>query len=261
VTAAGSAKLTARRAARSDSMKALARAGLVAHGLIWLLLGILALVMAFSGRKQETDQRGALEELAGESAGWLLLLVITIGLAAYALWRLVEAVTNRDTKERIADVVRIVIYGGFAVSGAQILATGKTSSQKKNQQSWTATIMQHTGGRFLVGAVGIVIVGIGLYLAYQGLTKKFEEDLQRTPGWVTALGMVGSTARGIVVGLAGVLTFVAAVNYDPKKASGVDGALRTVRDAPAGEVLLVLVALGLIMFGLYGCCEAKYRRV
>jgi hypothetical protein len=242
-------------------MKAVARAGIVAHGLIWLLLGILALVMAFSGRKKETDQRGALEEVAQQTGGWLLLLVITVGLIAYALWRIVDAVTNHDTKERLADVVRVVIYGGFAASGVQILATGKTSSQKKKQQSWTATVMQHTGGRFLVGAVGVVIVGIGLYLAYQGLTKKFEEDLEPTPGWVTVLGVVGSTARGIVVGLAGVLTVVAAVNYDPKKASGVDGSLRTVRDAPAGEVLLVLVAVGLIMFGLYGCCEAKYRRV
>ena len=242
-------------------MTAVARAGLAAHGLIWLLLGILALVMAFSGRHQETDQRGALEELAQQSGGWFLLLVITIGLVAYALWRFVDAVTNRDTKERVADVFRGAIYAGFAVSGVQILAAGHTKSQKKSQQSWTATIMQHTGGRWLVGIAGVVIIGLGLYLAYQGLTKKFEKDLDRTPRWVTVLGVLGSTARGIVIALAGVLTVVAAVTYDPKKASGVDGALRTVRDAPAGTVLLVLVALGLVMFGVYGCCEAKYRRV
>jgi uncharacterized membrane protein YfcA len=261
VTVAGSAKLHAHRAARSDSMKAVGRAGLAAHGVIWLLLGILALVMAFSGRKQETDQRGAMQELAQQSGGWILLLVITIGLAAYALWRLVDAVVNSETKERVADVVRAVIYGGFAASGVQILVEGHTKSQKKNQESWTSTIMQHTGGRWLIGIVGVVIVGIGGYLAYEGLTKKFEEDLDRPPRWVIALGMIGSAARGVVVALAGVLTVSAAVAYDPKKASGVDGALRTVRDAPAGTVLLVLVALGLVMFGIYGCCEAKYRRL
>jgi Domain of Unknown Function (DUF1206) len=243
-------------------MRAVARTGLAAHGIIWLLLGILALVMAFGGRQQETDQRGALEELAQHSGGWLLLLVITVGLAAYALWRIVDAFTTSETKERVSDVVRAIIYTGFAVSGVQILAQGHTQSQKKSQQSWTATIMQHTGGRWLVGIVGVVIVGVGAYLAYEGLTKKFEEHLVRSsPRWVTVLGMVGSTARGIVIALAGILTVVAAVTYDPKKAGGVDGALRTVREAPAGTVLLVLVALGLVMFGVFGCCEAKYRRV
>lgn len=258
---AGSARLSAHRAARSDQVRALARVGLAARGVIWLLLGILALVMAFSGRQKETDQRGALQQLSRQSAGWFLLLVLTIGLAAYALWRLVDAIVNRETKERVGDVLRAVIYGGFAVSGVQILVSGKTSSQKKSQQSWTATIMQHTGGRWLVGIVGLVIVGIGLYLAYQGLTKKFEENLERTPDWLTPLGVIGTTARGIVIGLAGVLTVVAAVNYDPKKASGLDGALRTVRDAPAGSVLLGFVAAGLVVFGAYACCEAKYRRV
>ena len=242
-------------------MKAVARAGLAAHGVIWLLLGVLALVMAFGGRQQETDQRGALEELAQHTGGWILLLVITIGLAAYALWRLVDAFVSTDKKDRVTGVVRFVMYAGFAVSGVEILAAGHTSSQKKKQQGWTATIMQHTGGRWLVGIVGVVIVGVGCYLAYRGLARKFEENLDAHPRAVTVLGVVGSTARGVVVALAGVLAVVAAVNYDPKKASGVDGALRTVRDAPAGTVLLVLVAIGLVMFGLFGCCEAKYRRV
>src|SRR4051812_15546060 len=124
MSVAGSAKVSANRAARSDSMKAVARIGLLAHGLIWLLLGVLALVMAFSGRKQETDQRGALQELAQQTGGWVLLLLVTVGLVAYALWRLVELIAGTDTKERIADIVRIVIYAGFAVSGAQILAEG-----------------------------------------------------------------------------------------------------------------------------------------
>lgn len=258
---AGSAKLTAHRAARSDSMQTVARAGLAAHGVIWLLIGILAFVMVFQGRKKETDQRGALEQLARYTGGWVLLLVITIGLAAYALWRLVDAFTNSETKERVGDVVRCVIYAGFAVSGVQILANGGTSSQKKTQQGWTATIMRHTGGRWLIGIVGLVIIGVGLYLAYEGLSRKFEKNLLAAPRWVVMLGVVGSTARGIVIALAGVLTLVAAVNYDPKKSSGVDGALRTVRDAPAGAALLVCVAIGLVLFGVYGCSEAKYRRV
>lgn len=258
---AGSARLTARRAARTEPVRALARAGFVARGVIWLLVGILALVMAFSGREKETDQRGALEQLSRQTGGWFLLLLLTIGLGAYALWRVVDAFVNRETKERVGDVVRAVIYGGFAASGVQILVTGGTSSQKKSQQSWTATIMQHTGGRWLIGIVGLVIVGVGLYLAYQGITKKFEENLRRAPDWLTPLGVIGTTARGIVIGLAGVLTVVAAVTYDPKKASGVDGALRTVRDAPAGSVLLGFVAAGLVVFGGYACCEAKYRRM
>lgn len=242
-------------------MQAIARVGLAARGVIWILLAILALAMAFSGRQQETDQRGALEALAQQSGGSVLLLVITIGLAAYALWRVVDAFTTHEAKERVADVARAIIYGTFAASGAQLLTEGHTSSQKKTQESWSAKVMHHDGGRWLVGIVGIVIVVVGLYLAYEGLTRKFADKLRRTPRWVLWLGTIGTTARGIVIGLAGVLAVVAAVSYDPKKASGVDGALRTVREAPAGQVLLVVVALGLLMFGAYACCEAKYRRL
>lgn len=258
---AGSPRFTARRAARSDQVHALARVGLAARGIVWLLIGVLALVMAFSGRSKEPDQRGALEELAQPTGGWALLLAITVGLGAYALWRLIDVFVNPETKERVSDVVRCIIYAGFAASGVQILVNGGTSSQAKSQQSWTASIMKYTGGRWLIGVAGVVIVGVGCYLAYQGIARKFEKYLRRSPDWLVPLGVIGTTARGIVIGLAGVLTVSAAVTYDPKKATGVDGALRTVRDAPIGAVLLGFVAAGLVIFGAYACCEAKYRRI
>ena len=160
-------------------MKAVARAGLAGHGIIYLLLGVLAVALAFGDAGGEADQRGALDSLAEHTGGSVLLVLVTIGLIAYALWRLVEAVvgTAGDAKERMASGVRAVIYGGLAASAIQILAQGHASSQKKQQQSWTAKIMANTGGRWLIGIVGLVVIGVGVYLVVQGVTRKVLDGL------------------------------------------------------------------------------------
>lgn len=263
-----------RGVARSTTVTALARLGLAGHGAIYVLLGVLALSLAFGGRQQETDQRGALEELAQSTAGWLLLIVIAIGLAAYAAWRLLEAaigVTGEPdgagAKERAKSAVRGVIYAGFAVSAFAVVANGNTTSQAKSQQTWTARIMAHTGGRWLIGLVGVAVVVVGIVLVVRGARTKFEKHFPMASMSTGAqratklFGLVGRIARGVVVALVGILLVVAAVQFDPKQARGVDGALRELRDAPAGPVLLVAVALGLILFGLFGFCEARWRKL
>jgi hypothetical protein len=275
MTAVGSsARRTAHRAARSDKLRATARAGLAGRGVLYLLLGVLALVLAMSGRKKETDQRGAFEQLAANPAGWVLVLVIAIALASYALWRLAQAILGssgseggKDAKERAASVVRAVIYGALSVSAFTVLAKGGSSSQRKQQQEWTATVMKQTGGRWLVGLAGVIVIVVGVVLVVQGIKTKFDEDFplasMSTPArrFTRVTGLVGTVARGIVVGMVGVLFLVAAVQFDPNKARGVDGALRQIRDAPVGPYLLALVAIGLVMFGLFGFCEARWRKV
>ncbi len=261
-----SARRKAHRAANSDTMRRLARAGLAAHGAIYVILGVLALFMAFGHSKGETDQRGALQQLAEQPGGRVLLFVLGAGLALYALWGLASAVTGSKTSERVEGGIRALVYAGLAVSAFIIVGQGRTSSQAGKQESTTSKVMQHTGGRWLVGIVGLVVIGVGVVFVYQGVTRKFEEPLDlgamspATRRVVETLGLVGSTARGLVVGLAGVLVLVAAIQYDPNKARGIDGALRALRDTPAGPWLLGLVALGLIMFGLFGLSEARYRR-
>jgi Domain of Unknown Function (DUF1206) len=266
------AATTARRAANNSKVRALARLGLAAHGAVYVLLGVLAVLLAAGRGQGETDQKGALQQLAQQPGGWVALLVLAIGLTAYAVWRLSEAIFGihagmQGAKERGKSAVRGVVYGALAVTSFRIAIAGQTQSPAKRQQALTARVMEHTGGRWLIGVVGAVVVVVGAVLAYTGMRQEFEKDFEiarMSPAARRAtelLGVVGSVARGIVVGLAGVLLIVAAVQFDPKKARGIDGALRTLRDSTAGAVLLGAVAIGLIMFGLFGFCEARWRRL
>lgn len=259
---------SARNAAHDSRLRGVARIGLAAHGAIWLLLGVLALALAFGKRSGDTDQSGALQSLARNSAGWTLLLVLAIGLSCYALWQLVEVFKRgEEAEQRLESAVGALIYGGFAVSAFSVVLSGRTSSQAHRQQAWTARVMQHTGGRWAVGVVGAVIVVIGAVLFYRGAKRKFDENLDdarmspRARKVVLFLGVVGSCARGIVVAMTGVLLVTSAVQFDPKKARGVDGALRALRDTPVGPWLLAAVAIGLVMFGVFGLCETRWRKV
>jgi hypothetical protein len=261
----------ARRAAETPAAHALARAGLTARGVIYVLIGWVAILVAIGQRKHEADQRGALQLLASKPYGAVLLWLLAIGFAAYALWRFSEAAygvtgEGNGAGPRLKSVARGVLYAGFAVITVTVI-TGTSKSQAGQERDLTATVMRHTGGQVAVGIAGAVIVVIGLMLAAEGLRRKFLKQLQtsrmsaRTREVVTRLGIVGTVVRGLVFALAGALVVDAAVTHKPAKAGGLDKALLTLRDQPFGQVLLVAVAIGLIIFGAYGLCEAKWRKV
>ena len=271
-TATAQASGAARRASDSPAARALARAGLVARGVIYILIGWVALLVALGQTSQEADQQGALQLLAGKPYGLVLLWLLGIGFAGYALWRLSEAafgVTGEGSGAgpRLKSLARALIYAGFAYLTFTIISGAGGASQTKKQQDLTASVMHHTGGRWLVGIAGLVIVIAGLTLVVEGIRRKFLKYLQlsqlstRTRRLVEWLGVIGTAARGAVFALVGVLVVEAAVTYQPAKAGGIDKALLTLRNQPFGEFLLILAALGLIIFGVYGLCEARWRRV
>jgi Domain of Unknown Function (DUF1206) len=265
------ARNRARRASDSPAAHVLARAGLTARGIIYVLIGWVAALVALGHGSHEADQQGALQLLAGKPYGSASLWLLGIGFAAYALWRLSEAAygvagEGNGAGPRLKSLGRAVIYAGFAYLTFKVIS-GTQGSQSRQQQDFTAKAMQHPGGRWLVGIAGLIIVIIGVVLVSEGLRRKFMKYLRtsqmspRTQRVVRLLGTVGTIARGVVVALVGILVIDAAVSYSPAKAGGVDKALLTLRDQPLGPVLLLLVALGLIIFGLYGLCEARWRRV
>jgi hypothetical protein len=265
------AKRSARRASDSPAAHALARAGLTARGIIYILIGWVAILVALGHGRHEADQQGALQLLAGKPYGTVSLWLLGIGFAAYALWRLSEAAygvagEGNGAGPRLKSLGRAVIYAGFAYLTFEVLA-GRQGSQARQQQDVTARVMQHPGGRWLVGIIGLIIVLIGLVLISEGLRRKFMKYLQtsrmspRTRRVVRMLGTIGTVARGVVVALVGILVVDAAVSHSPAKSGGIDKALLTLRDEPFGPVLLGLAALGLIVFGVYGLCEARWRRV
>jgi Domain of Unknown Function (DUF1206) len=261
----------ARRASDSPPARALARFGLAARGVIYILIGWLAIELAIGHSSQQPSQEGALHLLAGKSYGLVTLWLLGIGFAGYALWRLSEAAFGVTGEKpgagpRLKSLVRAIVYAFLSALTFQVIA-GSASNESKKQQDLTATVMSHTGGQWLVGIVGLAIVIVGLTLVVEGIRRKFMKYLRtgemspRTRKIVEKLGMVGTTARGVVFAIVGALIIDAAVTFSPKKAGGLDTALLTLRHQVFGEFLLLVVALGVLIFGIYGLCEARWRRV
>jgi hypothetical protein len=254
-------------------MKFLARAGFLARGIMYALIGWIALRIAFGDSRQLADKNGALHTVSATPAGAAVLWLLVVGFFGMALWRLSEAVygvpgSGRDAKTRLGALGRFVLY---AVTGYGVLkyAIGAGSPASTNAQSrdLTATLLRHPGGQILVIILGFALLGGGLYLGYQYWKKRFLKDMRfdraqrRTRRVVEWLGRVGGVARGIVFATAGAFLVIAAVRWQPKEAKGIDTSLRALAATPAGPWLLVLIAIGLIMFGAFSCCEARWRRV
>ena len=264
--------MKARRASDSRAAQLLARAGLTARGVIYILIGIVAILVAIGqGGGHQADQQGALQLLAAQPFGVFALWLLAIGFSGYALWRLSEAAfgvpgEGTGAGPRLKSLVRALVYASFAYLTFKIII-GKQTNQAGQQKDVTASVMHHTGGRFAIGIVGLIIVIVGLALVVEGAKRKFMKNLQtgqmsaQTRKMVRRLGTVGTIARGLVFALAGVLVIDAAITYNASKAGGLDKALHTLRNYPFGEFLLILAALGLIAFGLYGLAEARWRRV
>lgn len=255
-------------------MRFLASAGLLARGLMYIVIGWIALQIAFGNRRQQADRSGALHELTRTPFGAVALWALVIGFFGMALWRLSEALygspgaDGRKARARLAAFARAVVY---AVIGYGVLeyAIGAGSPQSSDQQSvdLTATLLRHPGGQVATVIAGLALVAGGLYLGYQAWRKHFPEELdlggtraaiRRIVEW---LGRFGGIARGIVFITAGVFIVVAALRAQPRQAKGIDSSLRALAAAPLGPWLLALVAIGLIMFGVFSCCEARWRRV
>jgi hypothetical protein len=262
-------------AADGDGLENLARVGLVSYGVVHLLVAWLALQLAWGTSSESADQSGALSTVAESPVGKPLLWIIALGMIALAVWQALEVVRWRSGWSASGDartkavrksakaVAKAVVYAALAVLAIRF-ATGGGGSSSQQQQSTTAGVFAWPAGRWLVGLAGLVLVGVGVYHVYKGVTKHFlkEIDLAQAPPsatrLVTRLGQVGYPGKGIALGVVGGLFVWAAVTFDPEKASGLDGALRTILDAPFGQVLLTLVALGIAAFGAYLLVRARY---
>ena len=223
------------------------------------------------GRVARGGPAGRLAVARGQVYGLVSLWLLGIGFAAYALWRLSEAafgVTGEPpgAGPRLKSLARAVIYAGLAYLTFTVIS-GTERSQSRRQQDMTATAMQHPPGRWLVGLAGLIIVICGLVLVVEGARRKFMKYLRtaqmsaRMHRVVELFGMTGTIARGLVFTLAGVLVIDAAITHKASESGGIDKALLTLRNQPFGEFLMMLAALGLVIFGVYGLCEARWRKV
>ena len=268
----------ARRAVSRDWLDPAARAGLLAKAALYGIIGALALAVALGAGGETTDQKGALATLTDEPAGEVLIGLLAVGLLAYGVWRLVQAIF--DTGGEGEDATGVVTRIGYAASGAIHLAlfafairllvgsggsgSGSASGSGSGQeQQTTAGVLGWPGGRAIVIVAALVIIGVGAYNAYRGVTKGFMEELNVGGGprrAVETIGLVGHVARGVVFALVGVFLMKAAIEFDPSEAVGLDGALARLADQPYGQVLLGPAAAGLRAYAAYCVADARYHR-
>jgi hypothetical protein len=270
-----SAMDTTSRAGTGDALENLARVGLLAYGLVHLLVAWLALQLAWGGGGGEADQSGAMATVARQPFGKPLLWIIGLGLVALAVWQAAEVLRWRSgwsasgkqrtkaVRNTVKSVAKAVVYAVLAVLAIRFaLGSGQSSAQQQQQK--TTGVFGWPGGRLLVGVVALVLVGVGAQHVYKGVTKRFLEQIDLAEAGpkptrvITRLGQAGFPAKGIALGLVGGLLGWAVITFDPSKARGLDGALRTILHAPGGEVLLTLVAIGILAFGAFCFARARY---
>ncbi len=262
------------KAADSPWVEGLARAGLVARGVLYAMIGAVALQVAFGSKDKQADKQGALTTLARQPLGKFLLVAVAIGFAGYALWRFLDAVLDTDGEgsdlsgvaKRAADFARGLLYVSFFVTAVR-LVVGNSGQDQSKESDLTARVMGAPLGRLAVAAVGLVIIGGGFYSGYRAVSQKYRKKLKTAEMGpaarraVTAVASVGLGARMVVYLLIGTFLLKAAISYDAEQAVGVDGALKRLADRPYGPLLLAVVAVGLFAYGLYSFVEARYRKV
>ena len=251
------------------------RFGLATKGFSYILVAVIALKVAVGGGGQTESREGALKTLSDEPFGWLLLVLVALGFASYAMWRFAVAILDRDAEgddtkgigKRLGDFGKGVLYAALAVVTFSIVVGGSGGGGSGEEDEATAAALDLPLGRWIVGAIGVAIVGAGLFNAYRALSGSFRDELREErmsgaeQGWYTAFGVVGHLARGIVFGLIGIFVVRAAWQYDPEEAIGLDGALDKLAGEAYGAFLLGAVALGLAAYGLFCLVQARYRDV
>lgn len=269
--AAKKTKKTADEVAGSRTLTWLARSGFVARGLVYLIIAVLAVKLAIGERGTTTNQQEALRTIAGQPLGEILLLLVAVGLAGYALWMLARAAIGHGAEavdsgfDRISALASAIAYGVLCATAVEILAGSGAESGATKQA--TGGVLGWPGGTVLVAIAGAVLIGVGIYQGYKGLARKFLEETKtaemepRVRKSYTTLGVFGYVARAVVFALIGYGLVKAAIDYDPQKAVGLDGALHELADSSYGPVVLWVVAVGLAGFAVYSIADARYHRV
>jgi len=260
---------TARQASDHPALETAARVGYAVSGLLHLLIGWIALQVAWGIGEagKNADQSGALQSLAGNGAGKLALWVGVLGFLGLGLWQLADAAFGHPGSDkeawggRVKAFSKAVVYLVLAWTTFNF-ARGQSSDSKSQTVDFTSSLMSKPGGQWLVGIVGLVVIGVGAYHVWKGATEGFLRDLEQDPGtWAVRAGVVGYIAKGVALAVVGVLFVLAAMHANPEEAKGLDGALRTLKDQPFGPGLLTAVALGIAAYGVYSFSRARHARV
>lgn len=250
-----------------------ARLGHIAKGVVYGLIGILALKAAFGAGGRIGGSQEAVQYLGSQMFGQVLLVLVGVGLFAYAAWRFIMAATDSEgdgndasgIAKRLGYVGSGLMNGAVALTALQ-LALG-SSAKGGGAKTWAAKLMDEPFGQLLIGALGVAIVGVGLYQFYAAYTKRFLKGVdtgrmtEHVKRILIRMGQTGYAARGVVFPIIGVALVSAAITHDPSDAKGLGEALQAVASSTFGQLMLIIVAAGLLAYGAFMVAVAKYRRV
>lgn len=258
----------------------LGRAGIAARGVLYVVLGFLAIQFARGEvGSEQVNQSGAFAKVAEQPFGKLLLVALTVGLAAMTLWRLIQAlvgdpIEGDEAKDRAEYFVKALIYAFLTFTAAKITAdnwsgpagseTAAQDSGDAQQQEATSALFDLPAGRWIVIGLGLVLIAVAVYQAYEhAVNAEFMERLappSRMSKAIEGFGRVGYAARSVVLTVSGIFFIVAGAQYDPNESKGISGSLQELADNSWGRIVLWATAVGLLLFGVYCLAEAKYRR-
>lgn len=253
----------------------LARLGYLTKGIVYAIVGVLAVQAAFGAGGQTTDTKGALGTIASQPFGKFLLALLTVGLIGYVIWRFVQAVQDPEHKgddakgwaTRLSYAVSGLIYASLAFTAIGLIRGSGGGGGGNSKQDWTARLLAQPFGQWLVGLVGALVIGFGFYQLYKAYKAKFRKKMklhEMSPteeAWATRIGRFGLGARGIVFCIIGFFLLQAARQSDASEVRGLDGALQSLAQQPYGPWLLGIVALGLIAYGIHMAVQARYIRI
>jgi hypothetical protein len=265
-----SAADTAEGMANSPVLDVAARFGFAVTGLVHILIGAIALGIAFGG-KGEADPSGAVQLLADQPAGPWLLWAGAAGCSALSLWQLGEATVRARHLQGLARIAKGFSSGGLVVAYGALafmllrFALGERSHSRRSSRDVTAVILGWSGGVLLLVAVGLAVIGVGIYFGVKAVTRRFQQELHfphsKRGKLLTVLGVVGHLAKGLALVLVGLLVVIASVEHRPDESTGLDGGLKALTDQPYGEYVLSAIGLGLICYGLFAVVRARYGRM
>ena len=265
------AENVAKKVGDSRPLELLARAGLTAYGIIHILVGWLAMLMAWGGSTAESsDLSGALRTMAKQPFGKIMLGLVAGGLAALALWQVSESIWGYRNRggaklKQVASWTKAVIYAALGISAARF-ALGSGTSSSEQQQEATTGLLTLPAGRAMIVLAGMIIIGVGVSHLIKGVKKSFLTEIVTSTmspvvrQGATRLGQVGYIAKGVAVSAVGGLLTYTTVTFDPQR-QGLDGALLTILSQPSGKFLLTALALGFVAFGLFAMLQSRYRRM
>ncbi|WP_082892698.1 DUF1206 domain-containing protein [Rossellomorea aquimaris] len=256
-------------------IKGFARVGYVSRGLVYMLIGALSVMAALGIGGSTSDSSGAFSAVASKPFGEVLLWILGVGLIGIVMWRVIQVIMDpehvknggKSMFRRLTSLISGIAYGILTYKAFSIAMHAGSSSGSGSKQTLSAKLLAQPFGQWIVGIIGLIIIGFALHEIYKAYTEKYTDKFKRhemsEKEWELGRksGKLGFYARGIVFLIIGYFFIQTAITADPEKTKGLDGALSEIAQQPFGQWILGVVAVGLFLYGVFQILKGKNRHM